>query len=426
MADRRTPPGSTRRGSRFTLRARLTLAFAAVFTVAGAALIGGLFAFMVAVPSYLVSIPSDEDPQFTDTTGSGDGFWTEVLPDDGIICPDDGSECVDFSEGGYYAGPVDAPDEWLYFDDPQRVLLQFLGVGSLCLLVIAALSTLASWLLVGRLLRPLRELKDAAQSASRGDFGHRVAVGGRRDEVVELAETFDHMLSRLQRFVRDQRRVAAQASHELQGPLTTTRVLLEEGAGEPLDAEAAARLLDRLRVSNERSIALVESVLDLAELSLVDLVGEHVEVSALVDSAVAATAGRAAAASVEITTSDLPGSVYGDPLLLEQALVNLVGNAVKHNRRGGRVWLRSRVAPGTVEIVIENTGRMVDHGEFARLTHPFYRHDPTAPDSHGLGLPFVRTVVEAHDARLDLVPREEGGLTVTLQLASEPKGSTVA
>lgn len=321
---------------RFTLRARLTLAFATVFTVAGAVLLIGLYTYMSVVPSYVVTIAGEEvtvsgspEPAPEASDAERRGFWVDVAPLEDVPCPADDTACdadaLDYPFALISPGP---PTEWLYFDDPQRVLQRFLGYGAIGLAVLVVLSTGASWALAGRILRPLTDLRHAAAAAADGSFDRRLALTGKRDEVVELAETFDQMLGRLQRFADDQRRVAAHASHELRGPLTTTKAILDTVPSGELTRSQVDDLVTRLRRTNDRNIALVEAILDLSRLSLTELSLTTMDLAESVEAVIEDFRSQASRAGVELRAELERVSIAADDLLLEQAVRNLIDNAI--------------------------------------------------------------------------------------------------
>jgi two-component system sensor histidine kinase VanS len=114
----------------------------------------------------------------------------------------------------------------------------------------------------------------------------------------------------------------------------------------------------------------------------------------------------------------------GSPSLLLQMTINLVHNAVVHNLPAlGEVWVRTEVRPGTVVLSVENTGEEVSPAAVSTLTEPFQRGSGRVRRHHagvGLGLAIVQSIAHAHDGTLRILPRQGGGLRVTVELPAAP------
>jgi signal transduction histidine kinase len=109
----------------------------------------------------------------------------------------------------------------------------------------------------------------------------------------------------------------------------------------------------------------------------------------------------------------------GDAVLLERAVQNLVENAIRHNQPGGEVWVTSRQRSGRVELLVANTGLVVPQYETETIFEPFRRLHADRLRSErgsGLGLSIVRAIVDAHEGTVSAQPREEGGLTMIVEL----------
>lgn len=138
------------------------------------------------------------------------------------------------------------------------------GVSAVAIAVLAVVSVLAGWWLAGRLLRPLHDITATARRLSLSNLHERIALAGPRDEVTELADTFDAMLERLERSVESQRQFAANASHELRTPLAIQRAAIQIGLDEP-SPERLAQVREELLKANERAERLIDGLLILAQ-----------------------------------------------------------------------------------------------------------------------------------------------------------------
>lgn len=287
------------------------------------------------------------------------------------------------------------------------------------ILALAAIGLGGGWLLAGRMLRPLRRITEAALRARDGDWQYRIRMPGRQNELAALADAFDDMLGRVQRSVDEQRRFAANASHELRTPHAIMRTMLEVARADP-EGRNTDELLARLDETNDRSIELIEALLALAATEHYDPPSTTVDLDELVAGVVADARVRAAR-PVSIETTLDGGEVVGDATLVRQLVANLVQNAVIHNHAAGTVWISTtRTAHETVLTVV-NTGEELDRALVDTLTAPFVRgrgraRRPGDGGGSGLGLAIVSSIVRAHRGSLTLESRVGGGLTVRVAL----------
>jgi two-component system sensor histidine kinase VanS len=273
------------------------------------------------------------------------------------------------------------------------------------------------WLLAGRMLAPLRQITRATRAASGGSLSHRIRMPGRQDEFRELADAFDEMLGRVEAHVDEQRRFAANASHELRTPLAVTSTILDVASRDP-DADVPAAL-ERLRQTNARAIALTEALLSLSRADRGPVETEHVDLSRAAEEAAEALLGLAEARGVELEVGGSAAIAIGSGALLGQLVTNLVHNAIVHNVPHGRVRV-STAADAAAALVVENTGPVVSEAMLATITEPFQRGtERTRGDGHdgaGLGLAIARRIVESHRGRLRIAAPLSGGLRVEVLL----------
>ncbi|MFJ8958505.1 sensor histidine kinase [Lentzea sp. NPDC102401] len=299
-----------------------------------------------------------------------------------------------------------------YRSDVLRTLLIQSGV--------ALAGTGAIALLLGRLaaagmLRPVHQVAATARKLSADNLDQRIHLPGPKDELTELADTFDEMLDRLARSFDSQRRFVANASHELRTPLATQRTMVEVALVKLGRDQATRELCEKLLVVNARSEDLIEGLLVLAS---TDGGLEHLEDVSLdrLVSQVLVTFGPALAqAGVRLRPDIARRTVRGDPVLLERLVTNLLDNAIKYND-GGTVDVRVGNGPA---IEVANTGATVPADRTETLFEPFVRldRDRSGPNRGvGLGLSIVASIAQAHHGSARAVPRDGGGLVVSVAL----------
>ena len=303
--------------------------------------------------------------------------------------------------------------------DAQRedVLNSLLRSSVLTLIALCVLATVIGYLIAGRTLRPLHTVTATARRLSESTLHQRIGLTGPRDEIKDLADTFDGMLDRLHRAFDSQRRFIANASHELRTPLAISRTAIEVALAKPSVPDETRALATKLLGATARHERLIEGLLLLARSERE--VHEHapVDVRDAAASAIGQLTTPAADSGVTITADLADAPTSGDPVLLERCVVNLVENAVKYNHAGGRVTVRTDTTAGWARVRVENTGPPLTAAQAEAIFEPFTRLTHTRTGQHaGLGLSIVRAVTHAHDGHLTATPRPDGGLTVTIHL----------
>ncbi|WFE37327.1 HAMP domain-containing sensor histidine kinase [Micromonospora sp. WMMD998] len=298
------------------------------------------------------------------------------------------------------------------------------AAGTLAFLL--AFGLVGGWILAGRMLAPLTRIADATRTAGTGSLSHRIRMPGRQDEFRELSDAFDTMLDRIESHVAEQRRFAANASHELRTPLAISRTLLDVARADP--TRDRDELVERLHAVNRRAIDLTEALLLLSRGDRGNVTRERVDLSLLAEEAVETLLPLAEARRITLDVTGGPAPVTGSAELLSRMVANLVQNAIVHNLPAdGAVTVHTGTHGGTGVLRVENTGRRLPPEVVPTLTEPFRRGaDRVRADDHagvGLGLTIVQSVVRAHDGTLGLLPRPDGGLSVTVRLSGplEPK-----
>jgi signal transduction histidine kinase len=282
----------------------------------------------------------------------------------------------------------------------------------------------ASYLVAGRVLRPVSDLTATAQRLSTATLAERISYTGPRDELADLADAFDEMVARLDAAFAGQQRFAANASHELRTPLTLIRAEVDVALADPnASVEELRSSAEIVREATIRADALVESLLILArseaeaEQGMLTRRGP-VDLAALVPGALAVIGSETTERDLDIDLQLAAAPTVGDPELLARLVGNLIENAVRHNVEGGSVSIRSGLDDGRAWLAVSNTGAVFDQSELGDLLAPFRRGGAgrSGVRGTGLGLSIVRAVVAAHHGTVDLTALAQGGLEVRVSL----------
>jgi signal transduction histidine kinase len=280
------------------------------------------------------------------------------------------------------------------------------------------LATLVGYLLAGLALRPVEAMRRQAAAISGDRGGARLDVPATGDEVARLAATLNEMLARLERALERERALVADAGHELRTPLSLLRTELELALrhGDSVDGlreavRAASGEAERLGRLAEDLLLIARS--DGGELALRR---ERLEAARLLDLVLARFEWRAAEYGRALTHDAGPAVLLvGDQLRLEQALGNMVDNALRHGQ--GAVHLSAVARPDAVELHVEDEG---DGFPASFLPHAFDRFSrPSAARSGagaGLGLSIAATVARAHGGSAGARNRPDGGADVWIAI----------
>ncbi|MEV6967141.1 ATP-binding protein [Hamadaea sp. NPDC051192] len=371
---------------RRTVRVRLTAVYSGLFLVTSVT--------VLAITNLLLKLKLEK--RFTnlrfDLIGDAAAPSTSAAP---TPVPTSGSLPSDSSGIGYL---------------PDTVLGYQWSIAGVTIAVLTVVSIVVGWWLAGRLLRPVHQITATARRLSLSNLTDRIALAGPRDELSELADTFDSMLDRLQRSADSQRRFIANAAHELRTPLAIQRTAIEIGLDDP-SPERLARVREELLEVNRRSERLIDSLLILAQGDNGLETREQVRLDTLVRQVI----GETPAGGVQIRRQLEPATVDGDPVLLHRLAANLLQNAIRYNRPGGEVDISVEPAAG---LTVRNTGPDVPGDRVGELFEPFRRLHPErtgSADSTGLGLSIVAAIARAHDATITAVPNPGGGLAVAVR-----------
>ncbi|WP_248960510.1 sensor histidine kinase [Sphaerisporangium perillae] len=380
---------------RWTVQLRLTLMYGALFLVTGALLLG--------VTYMLVAHSLD---------------WVTVTPS---VPP-----------ANVPAGGPPAPQAPVLSSEPhpqaalQRAndMQRLLVASGIALVLMTLVSGGLGWLMARRALRPLRTMAVTAKEISERNLHRRLAVPGPQDEIKDLADTFDGLLSRLEDAFEAQRRFVANASHELRTPLTLERSLLEIALADP---EATATELRetcrRVLASNQDQERLIEALLTLArsQRGLDRRVG--LDLATVTAELVAATRahplrGADGGEPVRVEVDLAPALTEGDLPLVERMVGNLLDNAVRHNVAGGWVRVRTGVDGGRPTLRVTNSGPVIPADQVGALFQPFHRMNAVwagGQDGLGVGLSIVAAIATAHAADLHAEPVPGGGFDIRVR-----------
>ncbi len=381
------------------VRVRLTLLYTGLFTVCGAIVVAVSYLLVAQInPSRQAQQPSYRNvPASLATLCQSE--LAKLHPNSNLI-----AKCNDALQ---YQGALHQRDV---------TLSNLLKYGLITLAVVIALAAILGWIFSGRALRPIHRITAAARAASHHNLVDRIALQGPRDELRELAETFDEMLDRLQAAFEAQQHFIANASHELRTPLavmrTTVDVVTDNPHSTPDDFHAMAA---DIRTAVDHAEHLINALLILARNERELGVRDEVDLATVAEDVLdtATLDGRQVHATLE------PAVISGDRVLAEHLVSNLVDNAARYNTTAGDIWITTRTNSGASQLTVTNTGPLISPADAKRVIEPFQRlNNRTSRDGFGLGLAIVASIATIHGGTATAHPRRGGGLTVTVTIPS--------
>lgn len=295
-------------------------------------------------------------------------------------------------------------------------------VFALPLLVTALLSgTLCYWL-ARYLLRPVYQLRDATNAIAAGDFAQRVApgLGGRRDEIADLAHDFDHMAERIEQLLASQMQLLGDISHELRSPLARLVVALElaqkkQGGGSSTEFE-------RMELEVERMNELIGQVLAITrmESGTRKINREVIDVNLLLEKLVENCNFEIGADGKQAKIIESQAAmVEGDPTLITSALENIIRNAAYYTEPATTVEIDMRTRENRLEIRVRDHGPGIPHSMLDRIFDPFVRVGQARDrDSggYGLGLAIAQRSILLHGGEIEAANHPDGGLQISIKL----------
>jgi two-component system sensor histidine kinase BaeS len=312
------------------------------------------------------------------------------------------------------------PDDQL----PVAFLLQERGplgeIAAIGFLLAIALSLL----LAEHFRRPIGKLVDGARNLEHGRFETRMDER-RRDELGELARTFNHLAARLERTELDRRQWIADTSHELRTPLAVLRAQIEslqDGIRSPTP-QSFGLILAHLETLTRRVDDLYE--LARADMAQLQFSMQEIDLWPVVQGAVDSFRDRAMAMGLAIESETGPSlsTIICDVDRMRQVLVNLMENAVRYTDAGGRILIRGQSARTSLLVTIDDTAPGVPAQALGRLGERFFRSDGARAGPHGgagLGLALANKIVEGHGGRLEFLASSLGGLQARISLPLAP------
>ena len=291
-----------------------------------------------------------------------------------------------------------------------------------------ALASLAGFGVASAALRPVEAMRRKADEITEEDPGERLPVGTADDEIARLGTTLNGMLARLERAVERERAFVADASHELRTPLAILKTEIELALRSGRTADELREALESAAEETDRLTELAQALLVIAraDRGKLPLAPADVDSAQLLRAVSLRFDARVRASGRALVIDGKPQThLTADPRRLEQALDNLVENALRHG--SGSIHLGATAYDGMVELHVRDEGPGFPPEFIAQAFERFTRADPArGRGGSGLGLSIVQMIAHAHGGQARAANEAEGGARVTIELPAAGPGSTAA
>ena len=299
----------------------------------------------------------------------------------------------------------------------------FVGLFFMTAFVVLMIAFMASSITAMRQVQPIREMVQATRQYAEGDFDVRMKDYGQRDEMGELAASFNNMAESFQQTERQRREFIANISHELKTPMTTIAGYTDGILDGTIPPENERQYLQIISNESRRLSRLVRRMLDVSQLQAMDPLksGSHFDICESMRRVLISMEKKITDRHLDVD-ADIPEEpilVRGDNDMITQVIYNLLENATKFAREGTTLYLGVTTIDGKARVTVRNLGDTIPAEELPLLFERFHKSDKSRSedkDGVGLGLYIVKTILEQHKEKINVT--SENGVTTFAFLLS--------
>lgn len=285
-------------------------------------------------------------------------------------------------------------------------------------LVVVLLLLISGVVFINSIVKPIREINDTAKLIADGNYDARIDHYLYSDEVGELCGTLNDMAEKIKVTERIRNEFISTVSHELRTPLTAIKgwgeTLLQIGDTDPALTQ---RGMGVIISESSRLNGIVEELLDFSRMQSgkINLKIEKMDILAELDETVFAFKDRAMREGIELTYNapDLPAPMDGDSDRIKQVFVNVLDNALKYTKQGGKISASAEIKDDKIKIMISDTGCGISEEDLPHVKEKFYKTNMTVRGS-GIGLAVVDEIIRLHNGTFEIDSVLGQGTTVTM------------
>ena len=296
---------------------------------------------------------------------------------------------------------------------------EFWAKSLLITLIITIISSLTIYLVIGHALRPLQNLGKQMGEIQIKNLQTPIVSGNADNEIAQLTNAFNKMLSRLGTNFAEQKQFSANAAHELRTPLAVIRTRLEVlGKSNTVEIEEYKDTIAMITTQIDRLSHVIDVLLEMTELKSAEKT-DHISLADMVEEILYDLAAIAEARGITVVQTAGNAEIIGNDTLIYRAIYNLIENAIKYNRDGGKVIIAIEAQENLAVVRISDTGSGIEKSEWEHIFEPFFRIDKSRSRSMGgagLGLALVREIAKEHSGNAKVVKSSTEGTTIELSL----------
>ena len=288
----------------------------------------------------------------------------------------------------------------------------------LAFLLLVILLVISGTVFINSIVRPIQEVCDTAKMIADGNYDARIDHYLYKDEVGQLCNTINEMAEKIKTSDKIKNDFISTVSHELRTPLTAIKgwgeTLLQIGDTDP---NLTKRGMNVIISESSRLNGIVEELLDFSRIQSGRMVlkNEKMDILAELDETVFAFKDRAMREGIDLiyNAPNLPAPMDGDPDRIKQVFVNILDNALKYTKQGGKILVSADVKDDKIKIVISDTGCGISSEDLPHVKEKFYKTNMTVHGS-GIGLAVVDEIIKLHNGTFDIDSILGQGTTVTI------------
>ncbi|MEO5803244.1 MAG: ATP-binding protein [Verrucomicrobiota bacterium] len=307
----------------------------------------------------------------------------------------------------------------------RRIGFELTGAG----VFVVVIGLAGGWWLAGRAIRPIAEISSAAGKISGGDLSRRINVSEAESELGQLAGVLNQTFERLEKSFEQQVRFTADASHELRTPISVILTQIQLALSRERSGEDYRQTLETCERAAERMRVLVNSLLELARVDSGDfeLMREECDLGRIAREAMEFVEPLAKQKNVTLNHSIESVKINADALKLGQVFINLLTNAIQHNKDGVEVCLSVKQNGSRAIVRVADNGIGIPAEALPQLFARFYRVDQSrsrTKGNSGLGLAICKVIVEAHGGTIVAKSENSSGAEFIFELPLSTNDTT--
>lgn len=300
-------------------------------------------------------------------------------------------------------------------DASETILSRMVELSLLVVPILVLVAIVGGYMLAGTFLMPIRAMTVTAESINDGvDLSQRIALGKGRDDLHQLAHSFNRMMDRLEQAFEGQKQFTSDVSHELRTPVSTILAQTELTLEKERTTEQYIEDLKLIQRQGQYMKRLVNGMLQYSRLERMEALPEEEEVdfSGLVEMTAEeqkVNSRKGISLSYQIEPNLM---VQGNMEMLIRLLTNLISNAYRYGKENGHIWVRLYKKDGGICLSVRDDGIGMEEYEIDRIFHRFYQADTARSSQNhslGLGLSMVAEIARLHHARIEVASEKEKG-----------------